>query len=99
MEGRLFTFLGEIFGHGQIAITLSHYALVLVILFLVVNAATKKMTLVPTGAQNAMEAFITGIIATIIFDIFQFYLYLLQIKEYTINALIFSRSLASHLSH
>jgi len=63
MEGRLFTFLGEIFGHGQIAITLSHYALVIVILFLVVNAATKKMTLVPTGAQNALEAFISGIIA------------------------------------
>jgi len=63
MEGRLFTFLGSIGGHSQEWITLSHYALVLVILFLVVNAATRKMTLVPTGAQNAMEAFIGGIIA------------------------------------
>ncbi|NQY93362.1 MAG: F0F1 ATP synthase subunit A [Campylobacteraceae bacterium] len=63
MEGRLFTFLGAIGGHSQEWIILSHYALVLVILFLVVNAATRKMTLVPTGAQNAMEAFIGGIIA------------------------------------
>ncbi len=63
MEGRLFTFLGSIGGHSQEWITLSHYALVLVILALVVKAATRKMTLVPTGAQNAMEAFIGGIIA------------------------------------
>ena len=63
MEGRLFTFLGWVGGHSQEWIILSHYALVLVILFLVVNAATRKMTLVPTGAQNAMEAFIGGIIA------------------------------------
>ena len=63
MEGRLFTFLGWVGGLSQEWIILSHYALVLVILFLVVNAATRKMTLVPTGAQNAMEAFIGGIIA------------------------------------
>lgn len=63
MEGRLFTFLGSIGGHSQEWIVLSHYALVLVILFLLVKAATRKMTLVPTGAQNALEAFIGGVIA------------------------------------
>ncbi len=63
MEGRLFTFLGTIGGHGQEWLILSHYALVLVIIFLVVKAATRKMTLVPTGAQNAMEAFVGGVIA------------------------------------
>ena len=63
MEGRLFTFLGAIGGHSQEWITLSHYALVIVILFLVVKSATRKMTLVPTGTQNMLEAFIGGIIA------------------------------------
>ena len=63
MEGRLFTFFGSIGGHSQEWIVLSHYALVIAIVFFVVNAATKKMTLVPTGAQNTMEAFIGGIIA------------------------------------
>jgi len=63
MEGRLFTFLGSIGGHSQEWIILSHYALVLAIIFFVVKAATRKMTLVPTGAQNALEAFIGGVIA------------------------------------
>jgi len=63
MEGRLFTFLGSIGGHGQEWIILSHYFLVLAIIFFVVKAATRKMTLVPTGAQNVMEAFIGGVIS------------------------------------
>ena len=62
MEGRLFTFLGTIGGHGQEWIILSHYILVLGIIFLIARAATRKLQLVPTGAQNVMETFIDGII-------------------------------------
>lgn len=62
MEGRLFTFLGAIGGHGQEWIILSHYVLVIGIIFLVARAATRKLQLVPTGAQNVMEAFVGGII-------------------------------------
>ena len=63
MEGRLFTFLGSIGGHGQEWIILSHYVLVIGIIFLLARAATKKLQLVPTGSQNIMEAFVGGIVA------------------------------------
>lgn len=63
MEGRLFTFLGYIGGHSQEWIILSHYALVIVILFTLVFAATRKITLVPTGTQNILEAFIGGVLS------------------------------------
>jgi hypothetical protein len=46
MEGRLFTFLGAIGGHGQEWIILSHYILVLGIIFLIARAATRKLQLV-----------------------------------------------------
>jgi F-type H+-transporting ATPase subunit a len=62
MEGRLFTFLGSIGGHGQEWIILSHYVLVIGIIFLIARAATRKLQLVPTGAQNVMETFVGGII-------------------------------------
>ena len=62
MEGRLFTFLGTIGGHGQEWIILSHYVLVIGIIFLIARAATKKLQLVPTGAQNVMETFVGGIV-------------------------------------
>lgn len=63
MEGRLYTFLGSIGGHSQEWIILSHLILVIVAVFLVSRAATKKMQLVPTGSQNVMEAFIGGVIS------------------------------------
>lgn len=63
MEGRLFTFLGSIGGHGQEWIILSHFVLVVGIVFYFASAATKKMQLVPSGSQNVLEAFIGGIIA------------------------------------
>ncbi|AXX86169.1 F0F1 ATP synthase subunit A [Malaciobacter marinus] len=63
MEGRLFTFLGAIGGHGQEWIILSHFILAIGIIFLIARAATRKMQLVPTGSQNVMEAYIGGIIA------------------------------------
>jgi len=63
MEGRLFTFLGAIGGHGQEWIILSHYILVIGIILLVARAATRKLQLVPTGAQNVMETFVGGIVS------------------------------------
>ena len=63
MEGRLFTFLGSIGGHGQEWIILSHFVLVIGIVFLIARSATKRLQLVPSGSQNVMEAFISGIIA------------------------------------
>ena len=63
MEGRLFTFLGSIGGHGQEWIILSHFVLVIGIVFLIARSATKRLQLVPSGSQNVMEAFISGIVA------------------------------------
>ncbi|MGB1226523.1 MAG: F0F1 ATP synthase subunit A [Poseidonibacter sp.] len=63
MEGRLFTFLGSIGGHGQEWIILSHFVLVVGIIFFIARSATKRLQLVPTGAQNVMETFIGGIIS------------------------------------
>ena len=63
MEGRLFTFLGQVGGHGQEWMILSHYVIVLCVIFLVARAATRKLQLVPTGAQNVMETFVGGIVS------------------------------------
>ena len=63
MEGRLFTFLGSIGGHGQEWIILSHYALVIMIVFILARTAVSKLQLVPTGTQNIMETFVGGIVA------------------------------------
>ncbi|KAB7887965.1 F0F1 ATP synthase subunit A [Poseidonibacter ostreae] len=63
MEGRLFTFLGSIGGHGQEWIILSHFVLVVGIVFLLARSATKRLQLVPNGSQNVMEAFVGGIVA------------------------------------
>ena len=62
MEGRLFTFFGAIGGHGQDWIILSHLALTVIIVMLVARAAVSKIELVPTGAQNIMEAYIKGVV-------------------------------------
>lgn len=62
MEGRLFTFFGAIGGHGQEWIILSHLALTVVVVFLIARAATNKIQLVPTGAQNIIEAYLKGVI-------------------------------------
>ena len=63
MEGRLFTFLGSIGGHGQEWIILSHFLVVIGIIFFLARAATSKMQLVPSGSQNVLEAFINGVIS------------------------------------
>ena len=63
MEGRLFTFLGSIGGHGQEWIILSHFVLVIGIIFYFASKATKKLQLVPTGSQNVLEAYVSGIVS------------------------------------
>jgi len=63
MEGRLFTFFGSIFGHGQSAILLSHLLLTAVIVLIIARLSVSKLQLVPTGAQNLMEAYIKGVIS------------------------------------
>ena len=63
MEGRLFTFLGAIGGHGQEWLILSHFAIVVAVTLLLARFATRNMQLVPTGSQNLLEAFIGGVIS------------------------------------
>ena len=61
MEG-IFTYLGAIFGHGQM-LFVSHLILTAVIVLLIAKMATKSLRAVPTGTQNVMEAFLGGVIA------------------------------------
>lgn len=63
MEGRLFTFLGELGGHDQAWMILTHLTLTVFIILLVARAATRKFQLVPTGTQNIMEAYLQGVIS------------------------------------
>ncbi len=63
MEERLFTFLGSLGGHGQEWLILSHFILGIGIIFYIARKATHKLQLVPSGSQNVMEAFVTGIVA------------------------------------
>ncbi|MEA3552900.1 MAG: F0F1 ATP synthase subunit A [Campylobacterota bacterium] len=62
MEGRLFTFLGELVGHAQVPHIGAHLILTVVIVMLVARAATSKIQLVPTGTQNVMEAYLKGVV-------------------------------------
>ncbi|MBD3808501.1 MAG: F0F1 ATP synthase subunit A, partial [Epsilonproteobacteria bacterium] len=61
MEG-IFTILGSIFGHGN-GLIISHIVLAITLVLLVAFFATKSMKLVPSGAQNIMEAYLTGVIS------------------------------------
>lgn len=63
MEGRLFTFLGEFFGHGQVEIIGTHLLLTVAIVFLIARAAVSKIQLVPTGTQNVIEAYLQAVVA------------------------------------
>ena len=63
MEGRLFTFLGEMFGHAQLPLIGSHLILTVIVVLLIARAAVSKIQLVPTGAQNVMEAYIKGVVS------------------------------------
>jgi len=61
MEG-VFTYLGAIFGHGQMMFV-AHLVLVAIIIITVARMATKSLRAVPAGTQNVMEAYLGGVIA------------------------------------
>ena len=61
MEG-IFTYLGAIFGHGQM-LFVSHLILVAIIILAIAKMATKSLRAVPGGTQNVVEAYLGGVIA------------------------------------
>ena len=61
MEGRIFTFLGVI-SENHAFLFASHFILAAILAVVVAKMATKSLKLVPTGAQNVMEAYLQGII-------------------------------------
>ena len=61
MEG-VFTYLGAIFGHGQM-LFVAHLVVVAIIMIVIAKMATKSLRAVPTGTQNVMEAYLGGVIA------------------------------------
>ena len=61
MEG-VFTYLGVIFGHGQMMFV-AHLVLVAIIVITIARMATKSLRAVPAGTQNVMEAYLGGVIA------------------------------------
>jgi F-type H+-transporting ATPase subunit a len=61
MEG-VFTYLGAIFGHGQM-LFVSHLILVAIIILAIAKMATKSLRAVPNGTQNVMEAYLGGVIS------------------------------------
>lgn len=62
MEERLFTFLGVIFGHGDLSV-IAHLVLTALIVLMISKIAIRKMQLVPTGTQNVMEAYLQGVVS------------------------------------
>ena len=61
MEG-VFTYLGAVFGHGQMMLV-AHLILVAIIILAIAKMATKSLRAVPTGTQNVMESYLGGVIA------------------------------------
>jgi len=61
MEG-VFTYLGAIFGHGQIMFV-AHLILVAIIVIAIAKMATKSLRAVPNGTQNVMEAYLGGVVS------------------------------------
>lgn len=62
MEGTIFTYLGAIFGHGEM-LFVSHMILVAGIVLFIAKMATKSLRAVPGGTQNVMESYLGGVIA------------------------------------
>ncbi|MFZ2967863.1 MAG: F0F1 ATP synthase subunit A [Sulfuricurvum sp.] len=60
--GELFTFFG-LLGHDHAFIFLTHMLLTAAIVLLIAKMATSSMRLVPTGTQNVMEAYLSGVLA------------------------------------
>ena len=61
MEG-VFTYLGAIFGHGQLMFV-AHLVLVVAIVLGIAKMATKSFRAVPNGTQNVMEAYLGGVVS------------------------------------
>lgn len=59
--GELFTFFG-LFSHEKSFIYLTHMLLTAGIIIVLVKMAMKNLKVVPTGAQNVMEAYILGVL-------------------------------------
>jgi len=60
--GELFTFFGLI-SHDHSFIFLTHMLLTAAIVLVIAKMATSNLRLVPTGAQNVMEAYLNGVLA------------------------------------
>jgi F-type H+-transporting ATPase subunit a len=60
--GELFTFFG-LYSHDHSFIYLTHMLLAAAIILLIAKMATANMRLVPTGTQNVMEAYLSGVLA------------------------------------
>ncbi len=60
--GELFTFFGLI-SHDHSFIFLTHMLLTAAIVIVIAKMATSNLRLVPTGAQNVMEAYLSGVLA------------------------------------
>lgn len=61
MDG-IFTFIGTVLGHGN-GMVIGHLILVSIIALYIAYTASFKMTAVPTGFQNIMEAYLQGILS------------------------------------
>ena len=60
--GELFTFFGLI-SHEHTFIFLTHMLLTAAIVLVIAKMATSNLRLVPTGTQNVMEAYLSGVLA------------------------------------
>lgn len=60
--GELFTFFG-LYSHDHTFIYMTHMLLAAAIVLLIAKMATSNMRLVPTGTQNVMEAYLSGVLA------------------------------------
>jgi len=58
----IFTYLGAIFGHGQM-LFVTHLILVAIIVLAIAKMATKSFRAVPNGTQNVMEAYVGGVVS------------------------------------
>lgn len=60
--GELFTFFGLI-SHEHTFIFLTHMLLTAAVVLVIAKMATSNLRLVPTGTQNVMEAYLSGVLA------------------------------------
>jgi F-type H+-transporting ATPase subunit a len=60
--GELFTFFG-LYSHDHSFIFLTHMLLAAAIVLIIAKMATSNLRLVPSGSQNVMEAYLSGVLA------------------------------------